>query len=243
MCRMIAYASEEPLDVAPYLASLADLSRCGNLLERWERRPGGNHPDGWGMAYRHGDETRIVRSGKPAGADPLLPDVRVRTDRFIGHVRYASNTATVNAGNAHPFLAPGLALAHNGTFKGKIGEEADGRNVSDTLVFLERLTDLWRERTLPRLSEVLTQMLCDRTLVGGYSAANLLILSGGSLFVLRNYRKDEDYYTLYLRAMPGQAVVASEPIDDSSDWRPLGNGELLELRPGVPQSVFLTATV
>ncbi len=237
---MIAFASVVPLDVAPYLARLSDFALRGNLVEGWEIRPGGNHPDGWGIACRRGDEIRVVRSGNPACADPQLLEVRAETDRFIGHVRYASNTSTVNAANSHPFLVGGIALAHNGTFRGSIGDEAGTRNVSDTLVFLERLCDLWRERTLPFLNEAISEILLNSDLVGNYSAANMLIASGDSLFVLRRWRRNEDYYTLFLRSLPGQVVVASQPLDDAPGWRPLGNGELVELRPDAPRSEFLS---
>jgi len=243
MCRMIGFASAEPVDATAYLGCLSDFSRRGNLVDRWERRPGGNHPDGWGIAYRREGETRLLRSGKPANADPMLSDLRVTTDRFIGHVRYASNTATVNASNAHPFLVRGTALAHNGTFRGKIGEEASLRNISDTLVFLERLSALWGEKTFSRLREALTEILGDSGQVGDYSAANLLIVSGEALFALRHFRRDEDYYTLFLRTSPEQAVVASQPLDDAPGWRLLGNGELVELRPRAPRSAFLFAAV
>ena len=100
MCRMIGFAAFEPVDAAPFLAALSTFSRSGNLVEGWERRPGGNHPDGWGIAYREAGEMKLLRGGMPANADPMFSEVRVATDRFIGHVRYASNTATVNAGNA-----------------------------------------------------------------------------------------------------------------------------------------------
>ncbi|NJD61091.1 MAG: class II glutamine amidotransferase [Deltaproteobacteria bacterium] len=236
MCRMIGFAAVDPVDVAPYLAALSAFSRSGNLVEGWERRPGGNHPDGWGIAYRESGRMRLRRGGMPANADPVFSDVRVTTDRFIGHVRYASNTATVNADNAHPFLVSGTALAHNGTFRGRIGEEASRRNVSDTLVFLEMLAARWGERTFSRLREALAELLGDTGLVGDYSAANLLIASGESLFALRNYRRNEGYYTLFLDAAPGRVVAASEKLDDGPGWRLLGNGELVELHPRAPRS-------
>jgi predicted glutamine amidotransferase len=240
---MIAFSSAEPVDMTPYLAGLSDFSRRGGLVDRWERRPGGNHPDGWGIAYRREGEIRLLRGGKPANADPLLSGVRGTTDRFIGHVRYASNTATVNASNAHPFLVLGTALAHNGTFRGKIGEEAFSRNVSDTLVFLERLSALWREKTFSRLREALAEILGDPEQVGDYSAANLLIASGEALFALRHHRRDEGYYTLFLLPTPGRVVAASQPLDDAPGWRLLGNGELVELRPRALRSAYLFAAV
>ncbi|MDA8122809.1 MAG: class II glutamine amidotransferase [Deltaproteobacteria bacterium] len=240
MCRMIAFASAEPVDGTPYLARLADFSRRGNLVDGWERRPGGNHPDGWGIAYLQEGGIRVLRSGKPACADPLLGETRVRTDRFLGHVRYASNAATVNAANAHPFVAGGIALAHNGTFRGSVGREADARGVSDTLVFLERLAGRWREKTLHALREALSGMLGDPGLVGDYSAANMLIASGGKLFALRKFRMNEGYYTLFLRATPGRVEAASEPPDDDAGWEPMGNGLLAELYPRGSRSVSLS---
>jgi gamma-glutamyl hercynylcysteine S-oxide hydrolase len=240
MCRLVSFVSKVPVDAAPFLAHVARLSLSGNLVDRWEKRPGGNHPDGWGVAYREGEAWKTVRSGVPAGKDPLLRDLSMRTDRFIGHVRYASDTATVSAGNAHPFLVDGLALAHNGTFRGCIGREAENRNVSDTLVFAERLAAEWPRRTLDDLGLALSRMLTDRDLIGEYSAANLLIASGTSIFALRRFRKEPDYYTLVLRAGEDRIVAASEPLDDDPAWRPLSDGEIVELSLPAPRSLILT---
>jgi len=240
---MISFSSNEPRDVAPYLASLARFCESGNLVAGWERRPGGNHPNGWGVAWRVGDEMRMVKSGNPAASDPLLSDTRAVTDRFIGHVRYASNPETVRAANSHPFQALGVTLAHNGTFYGKIGADGDARRVSDTVVFLELLEDRWVERTLEGLSEALRGILSDREMVGEYSAANLLIAAGDRMFAFRRYRRNGDYYTLYLKSVEGLTVVASQPLETQSVWRLLADGELVELSPGAPRSVALTLPV
>jgi predicted glutamine amidotransferase len=181
----------------------------------------------------------MVKSGSPAASDPLLFDTRAVTDRFIGHVRYASNPETVCAANSHPFQALGVTLAHNGTFYGKIGAEGDARKVSDTMVFLELLEDRWGERTLAGLSEALRGILSDQELVGEYSAANLLIATGDMLFAFRRYQRNGEYYTLYLNTGDGLAVVASEPLDTDPGWRLLADGELVELSPVAPGSVLL----
>ncbi|MGZ8432661.1 MAG: class II glutamine amidotransferase [Candidatus Deferrimicrobiaceae bacterium] len=237
---MIGFASVEAQDVAKYVASLARFCESGNLVAGWEKRPGGNHPDGWGVAWRAGDEMRMVKSGNPAATDPLLSDVRARTDRFIGHVRYASNPETVCAVNSHPFQALGVTLAHNGTFYGQIGAEGDARKVSDTVVFLELLEDRWKVRTLAGLSETLRGILSDRERVGEYSAANLLIAAGDALFAFRRFRRNGEYYTLYLKSADGITIVASQPLDADPGWRILADGELVELSPGAPRSVQLT---
>ena len=235
---MVAFSSAEPRDIGPYLASLALFCASGNLVEGWEKRPGGNHPNGWGVAWRAGDEIRMVKSGNPAASDPLLSDVRACTDRFIGHVRYASDPGTVCVANSHPFQALGVTLAHNGTFYGKIGAEGDARHVSDSVVFLEILADRWTERTLPGLSEALRGILSDRELVGEYSASNLLIAVGNRLFAFRRDQRDGEYYTLYLKSREGLTVVASQPLDGSDGWRLLADGELVELSPSAPRSML-----
>ncbi|MGZ9197105.1 MAG: class II glutamine amidotransferase [Candidatus Deferrimicrobiaceae bacterium] len=237
---MVAFASAEPRDVAPYLAALARFCTSGNLVDGWEKRPGGNHPNGWGVAWRAGDEIRMVKSGNPAASDPLLSGMRAVTDRFIGHVRYASNPETVCAANSHPFQALGVTLAHNGTFYGKIGAEADARKLSDTVVFLELLEDRWKERTLPGLSETLRGILSDHELVGEYSAANLLIADGDALYAFRRFHRNAEYYTLYLNTGKGLTVVASEPLDADPGWRLLEDGELVELSPDASRTVLLT---
>ncbi len=104
------------------------------------------------------------------------------------------------------------------------------------------LAERWKERTHPGLCEALSRLLGDTELVGAYSAATMLIASGKTMFALRNYRKDEDYYTLFVRVQPDLVVVASQPLDDSPGWRLLANGELVELCLPAPKSLFLTAT-
>jgi predicted glutamine amidotransferase len=133
----------------------------------------------------------------------------------------------------------GVTLAHNGTFYGKIGAEGDARKVSDSVVFLELLEDRWVDRTLDGLSETLRGILSDRELVGGYSAANLLIATGNELFAFRRFRRNGDYYTLHLNVREGLSVVASEPVDEDPGWRLLADGELVELSQGAPRSVLL----
>jgi predicted glutamine amidotransferase len=239
MCRMLAFVSAEQQNLAPFLSYLTKMCVRGYLVDHWETHAGGRHPDGWGIVFRQGTETRWIRGGEPASADPALAKVRGTADRFVGHIRYASDTGTVNAGNAHPFLVEGIALAHNGTFRGRIGEEASARKVSDTLVFLERLADLWRDRTLDGLAATLSRLLGDTALVGDYSAANMLIAAGDGVFALRNFREDEEYYTLSVKVQPGLTTAASEPFDTSPDWRPLENGELVELCLPSPATVHL----
>jgi predicted glutamine amidotransferase len=235
---MIAFASRTPRETKPFLSHLARFSREGMLVERWTRHPGGNHPDGWGAAWRAGGRTNLVRGALPAWEDPRLAEAEAGTCRFVGHVRFASNRASVSAENAHPFLLGDVALAHNGTFYGEIGDEGDERGVSDSFVFLERLARRWGSGGIDELAALLGEILADREVVGEYTAANLLILRGDDLFAFRHSRKDEGYYSLYLREEEGGAVVASEPLDGDG-WIPLRDGELVEISaPALPREML-----
>ena len=150
---------------------------------------------------------------------------------MIGHVRMATNNRTVNGSSAHPFMTRGIILAHNGRFGGSIGVEAERRKVSDSLVFLEVLAERWTEKTAEGLREALTGIMTNNTLVGDYSGANLLILYEGTLYAFRCYRTSGSYYSLYLFTAPGVAIVSSEQLDESENWRLLDNMELVELTP------------
>jgi predicted glutamine amidotransferase len=209
----------------------------------WEKHKGGNHPDGWGAAWREKNEIRCARSGNPASKDPLLPKLRIRTNRFIGHVRYSSTPETIGTGNSHPFLLSGIALAHNGTFYGKIGDEGNRRRVSDTLVFLELLSKRWQNRSFEGLWQTLNEILSDQELVGNYSSANLLIAAEEKLFALRRFRRHPKYYTLFVSEKANIRVASSQPLENigwsgAENWRLLEDGELFDLVTG--ESRFLS---
>jgi hypothetical protein len=236
MCRMIAFASSSPENASPYLAHLARLCERGNLVAGWEKHSGGTTRTAGGSPGARGRDP--LRPQREAGLGRPAPFGASRADRPVHRARPVRlGPATVHAGNSHPFLAAGIALAHNGTFRGRIGEEADARRVSDSLVFLERLAERWKERTPGGLAEVLREMLSDGPLVGKYSAANLLIAAGDRLFALRRFRRHPEYYTLYAAERNGARIVSSQPLDEGKGWRLLEDGELLDLVSGESISV------
>jgi predicted glutamine amidotransferase len=243
MCRMLAFVSSAPRPLAPWIDRLARLSSEGILVERWARHPGGNHPDGWGVAVLPDGPgaPRIVRGAMPAHADPALPPLgSVAASRFIGHARFASNRSSVCEANAHPFAVEGVVLAHNGTFRGAIGAEGDARGVSDSLVFLERLAARWPAgRTFEGLAETLREILSDEAETGDYSAANFLAAEGGRLFAFRKSRRDHRYYALHLREAPGELAVASERLGEDAGWREIAEGELVEMSLPAPRSTVV----
>jgi predicted glutamine amidotransferase len=110
MCRLLGWAAAEPVRlpqlVGPTLDDFVDLSR--------------QHRDGWGLAWRDADGApRTFRSTQPAYADPQLTEVLgdVRATGGVLHLRWATPGLAVRCSNNHPFVADGLAFAHNGAIR------------------------------------------------------------------------------------------------------------------------------
>jgi glutamine amidotransferase len=73
-------------------------------------------------------------------------------------------------------------------------------------------------------------------LVRDFTALNLLLTEGTTLWALCLYTQDPDYYTLHWRQGDGEVVVASQPVDDQPGWAPLATGTLLRVGPDLAVS-------
>jgi predicted glutamine amidotransferase len=180
---------------------------------------------------------------------------------LIGHLRKASCGA-VNSENAHPVRVdytaggnPGtpyksILVAHNGTLRepllaslrADLGDQAEARSDSDTVVLAAWLGSRLSTSSAPlfdTLADSLRELLCrgvevapDGDLTGAYTGINLLIAAPEGLFALRQFSKNPEYYTLFVRPMTGEEsptagwLVASEPTDNPGDWEPIVPGEL-----------------
>ena len=111
MCRLLGSASPEPATVETVLGQgqrqvFVDMARL--------------HRDGWGTAWRDADGAvhRHVRAASAVG-DPELADVLAggpSTGRIV-HLRLATQGLACTTENTHPFLADGMAFAHNGSLE------------------------------------------------------------------------------------------------------------------------------
>ncbi|MFN3347217.1 MAG: class II glutamine amidotransferase, partial [Candidatus Bipolaricaulaceae bacterium] len=102
------------------------------------------------------------------------------------------------------------------------------REGTDSWRVLVWLSRCWRPRTPEKLRERLAELL---ELLHDYSALNLLLSDGESLYALCAYTKDADYYTLWVHEGEGLVAVASEPADTRRTWHPLENRELFLINP------------
>jgi hypothetical protein len=93
------------------------------------------------------------------------------------------------------------------------------------------LTKLSGEETgADRLEKILAAVV---SLSADYTALNSIFSNGRELFVIRQYRKWADYYSLYYYILPKGVIVCSEIIEcdglNSSRWVSLDQGSLLRI--------------
>ena len=183
MCRLLGYAS-------PVAATAQDVIGGENCRE-WQRM-GRLHTDGWGTAWLQNGELERVRSAESALQDPVLSAALSDepTRARIAHLRLATEGLAKSLDNAHPFVTPRFALAHNGSirpialFKKLATEEelaAHGGN-SDTSVLVALITRrLKRGVSLFTAVQQTVEFVAERF---PNSAMNLLVLSDDELIAV-----------------------------------------------------------
>lgn len=179
---------------------------------------------------------------------------------LIGHLRKASCGAInsenahpvrvdYRSGNRNPITPyETLLVAHNGTLRdvlsntlrAEMPDRAEARSDSDTVVLAGWLAQRASESESP-FFDILTDALSDLLqraaevapsgdLTKAYTGINLMVGRPEGLYVLRQFSKNPEYYTLLARPLtpeetPGGGwIVASEPTDEARNWEPLVPG-------------------
>lgn len=112
MCRLLGVVSTNAISVAEAVGDgvLADFVALTKV-----------HGDGWGVAGTRAVDAapRVVVSEGTAMGDPRFVEAThdERNAASLVHLRWATNGLAVAPQNSHPFLADGLAMAHNGSIK------------------------------------------------------------------------------------------------------------------------------
>jgi glutamine amidotransferase len=111
MCRLLGSVSPAPATIETVLGAgqrqvFTDMAQL--------------HRDGWGTAW-HDEDGRIRRHVRPTSGvgDPALEDTlaaAASTARIV-HLRLATMGLACSTENTHPFLADGMAFAHNGSLE------------------------------------------------------------------------------------------------------------------------------
>lgn len=227
MCRMLAAVG--PFDrAAHHVARFHREAVDGTALADHPR----GHRDGWGIVK---SGAYLGRSSRDAFEDPAYEDAAQRVGgagrgAVLVHLRAASHGA-VTLENTHPFVAGGLAFAHNGSVE---GIAPPGEN--DSRAYFQAILD---ERQPP---EAALRAVARRfAKEARYSSLTALLTDGHSLWGVRKVGDPEEgctedacaaYYTLAVATHGDITIVAQDThVIPGAEWHAVPDGHVLAVRP------------
>jgi predicted glutamine amidotransferase len=202
------------------------------------------HQDGWGMAISNHAQTAmapLIRQLGSAAASTCYPEVvqvmTIQPAVFLCHLRKASAGIPKNLSNVQPFFHNEWAFIHNGTvFQAeKLPRDPLLKTISDgsdsEQFFHYLLTMLGGpEAGGGQVEKILAAVA---SCSADYTSLNSILSNGRELFVIRQYRKWADYYSLYYYILPKGVIVCSEIIEceglNPNRWVSLDQGSLLRI--------------
>jgi len=242
VCRHLAYVGE-PVRLADLL-----LTPPHSLLRQsWapcDMRGGGTvNADGFGIGW-YADAVPVrLRRAVPMWTDAALPGLAstVSSGAVLAAVRSATVGMPVVETACAPFTSGPWLFSHNGVVRGwpsSVAGLAARLPVTDLLT-LDAPTDsalLW---ALLRASladgvppaKAMAALVTEVAAAAPDSRLNLL-LTNGSTIVGTAWS-----HALWVRALPGAVVVASEPYDEDPSWQEVPDGHLVT---ATPSSVDIT---
>lgn len=246
MCRLLGVVSAAPVSVADAVGEgvLKDFVALTKV-----------HGDGWGVgAVEHaGGSPRVTVSAGTALDDPRFTAATrdVRNTAALVHLRWATNGLAVQPQNSHPFLADGVAMAHNGSIKpmGPLQDLVDSNVDPDVAASLHGTTDSERyfavirqhRRQTTDLAEAVRRAVADLRRIYPDASLNALLLDEDQLIVVHAHATSrlldedvaeiisaelpaehlEDYFALRMARPREDTVVIASTGFGDLDWQPL----------------------
>jgi len=191
------------------------------------------HRDGWGIGwYDSQGYAKTCKSEKDATSDPAFEETVKKLSNIdpqitIGHLRKASDKATIAAENAHPFQLGNWLFAHNGGIHGfRSSHEIDShyifRELTKSATWLNQ--DLLYEAIRKTKDQIQKNFK-------GYSSLTFLLSDDKNLYAYRDFNRGApaDYYTLFYAQYKGGWIIVSEYDKlglSKLKWKPIRNEEL-----------------
>ena len=250
MCRLFGLtASPNRVHASFWLLEAAD-----SLLEQSLR-----NPDGTGLGYFAPIVGAVIdKEPLPAYEDPasVREAKHVSSTTFVSHIRYAT-TGERTTENTHPFAMDGMLFAHSGMLQDLDALESHlGRDMrfvggeTDSERYFALVAKEIRTRgSIGSGISAAVNWIAENLHV---SSLNFVLATGNELWA---FRYPETHRLFVLERGPGgelggrdlhhvsgtmrvhvpdlrrhpSVVVASEPLDDTTGWRPLESGELVRV--------------
>ena len=238
MCRHLAYLGT-PVPLAQLLFDAPHALAHQAWAPRDMRGGGTINADGFGVAWYPGDGAEPVRyrSAVPLWSDAALPALaaHTRSGAVLAAVRSATVGMPVVETAAAPFAEGPWLFSHNGVVRGwpdTVAGLAARLPVRDLLT-LDAPTDsalLWalvrdRLRAGVPAAKALAETVDAVSAAAPGSRLNLLLTDG------RQIVASTVGHALSVRAVEGNVLVSSEPLDPGPEWTAVPEGHLLIATP------------
>lgn len=209
MCRMIAIASQNPIDVAPHFEALKEQALHGRNSP---------HGDGWGVALYNEGNFELKKSD---GFIWDVPKLNEKAHMAVLHARKSSSPGA-SVFFSHPFIndlrGKTWAFAHNGVIKGL---EDLSNGYIDTQVYNRYFVDELRERDPV---EAMRRTVKRIEFEGfEYTSLNAFVANGSQLYAFRITNKDEDEYHTIFYKNDFDVIVLSTERYGRGRWTELKN--------------------
>jgi predicted glutamine amidotransferase len=246
MCRLLGIYGQTDIwrEIALAFGKQAEF---GHIPPEEAQTPG--HKDGWGITMTNQDKTAMIPVIRQLGSAhksscyrDAISTTSATPEIVLCHLRKASDIIPITLANAHPFIHNGWAIIHNGTVYNAEALSRDPRfeatsDGSDTEHFfhylLTQIENTPPGRTAATIAEAVASIHTD------YSALNCILSNGRELYAIRQYRKWEEYYTLYTYALPGSIVISSQPVElpqlAPDKWKALPNNQMVRVYDAPPK--------
>lgn len=246
MCRLLGVVAAGPAPIAELVPG--ELPRLEALAD--------THSHGWGVArVTRGGTVGAVRVPERAGvSEAWRGAITASTDAALLHIRQASPGMPHVVANTHPFVADGMAFAHNGhahptsTLDGLVAAAGGAAPVGDT--DSERYFGLVRAGVAAGrpVDQALIDAAARISARATATSLNALMLTGRALAAIAWWHEpvilgagdgetDRDY-RLWYRVAHDRVVVASAHVAEAEDpdagaaWQELPHGHALTVERG-----------
>jgi glutamine amidotransferase len=234
MCRLAAY-------VGPELPLAALLYDPPHSLERQsyaarELLWGNVNVDGTGVAWwDDGDEPLRYVTTEPPWKDANLPHLapRIRSHAMLAAVRSATPGIPQGAPYVAPFTVGRLAGVHNGwiqAFRGPVGRELTQRLPDELYAAMDVASD--SKALILTIAGHYDGDLAEAVRRGVHDVEEIVrrhdvpatlnvVVADGSTVVATRHSVGVGVNSLYVAARDRAHWLASEPLDDADDWKPI----------------------
>jgi len=220
MCRHLGWLGE-PVSVASLVIEPSNGLMVQSYSPRRQKH-GLMNADGWGVGFFDGDTPRRWRSAAPLWGDASFASVApaLRSGCIVAAVRSASVGMPIERTASAPFTDGRWLLSHNGLVdRAALPLSAEVFRLAESTCDSALLAAMIFERGLDVLGDTIVEVAT------ADPNARLNILAGNGSRLLATTWGD----TLFVLRRDDGVVLASEPYDDSPDWREIPDRHLVSV--------------